>query len=82
MPKLKPQQDRPRDLRVVVVHGVEYMVDWEKMIPGASFFLPTVATVAQVKAAISIPVRVYGYRVELRTRREYGRYGVRVWRLY
>ena len=81
-----PQQTQPtpakrRDYRVVVLHGVEYFVFWEQMIPGASFFLPTTATTLQVKDAIRDAVKFYGYRVELRTRREYGRYGVRVWRM-
>lgn len=48
---------------------------------GSSFFLPTTATVQQVKTAIREVARVYGYRLEARTRREYGRYGVRVWRV-
>jgi hypothetical protein len=48
---------------------------------GSSFFLPTTATVAQVKSAIRAAVKTYGYQVELRTRREYDRFGVRVWRV-
>lgn len=79
--KTKPQPDKQRDFRVVVVHDVEYFVYWEQMTPGASFFLPTTATALQVKRAIRDALRHYGYRVELRTRREYGRYGVRVWRM-
>jgi hypothetical protein len=82
MPQRNPKpQAKLRDLRTIELHGVEYCIDWEKMGYGASFFLPTTATVEQVRIAIRRAVRAYGYRVELRLRREYGRYGVRVWRM-
>jgi hypothetical protein len=74
---LNPQPD----LRVIVVHGVEYFVYWDKLDVGASFFLPTTATPRQVKLALGPTLRSLGYEVELRARCEYGRYGVRVWRI-
>lgn len=82
MPRTKAKPPgKPHDFRLVVVQGVEYYVYWEKLTLGASFFLPTTGTIAQVKRAIRDAVRHHGYVVELRTRREYGRYGVRVWRM-
>jgi hypothetical protein len=80
MPRTR-KQIKPHELRSVVLHGVEYVVHWERMTLGSSFFLPTTATVAQVKSAIRAAVKTYGYQVELRTRREYDRFGVRVWRV-
>lgn len=74
---LNPQPD----LRVIVVHGVEYFVYWDKLDVGASFFLPTTATPRQVKLVLGPTLRSLGYEVELRARCEYGRYGVRVWRI-
>lgn len=75
-------QPQSHDWRVVVVQGIEYFIYWEDMILGASFFIPTTATVQQVKAAIKSAVKHYKYKVEVRPRCEYGRYGVRVWRVY
>lgn len=73
--------NRQPDLRVIVVNGVEYFVYWDKLDVGASFFLPTTATPRQVKLALGPTLRSLGYEVELRARCEYGRYGVRVWRV-
>jgi hypothetical protein len=83
MPKIPQQaiQAKRRELQSVTLHGVEYLIRWENMTLGSSFFLPTTATVQQVRTALREAARVYGYRIELRTRREYGRYGVRVWRM-
>jgi len=69
------------DLRVIAIHGLEYFVYWDKLDVGASFFLPTTATPRQVKLALGPTLRSLGYEVELRARCEYGRYGVRVWRI-
>lgn len=69
------------DPRVVYLNGVEYFVDWGELLPGASFFLPTVATAAQVKEVLAPIARRLGIKLTVRTRVEYGRYGARVWRL-
>lgn len=79
---MKAHSSTPQpDLRVIVVHGIEYFVYWDKLDVGASFFLPTTATPRQVKLALGPTLRSLGYEVELRARCEYGRYGVRVWRI-
>lgn len=49
---------------------------------GASFFIPTTATPEEVKAILKDTFKQLGYKTELHARCEYGRYGVRVWRLY
>lgn len=67
--------------RVVVVHGVEYFVYWEHMPVGASFFLPTTATARQVMTALRPIAKGLRYRLLAQPRREYGRFGVRVWRV-
>jgi hypothetical protein len=66
---------------VIVICGVEYFLDWRRLTPGSSFFIPTVASVKQVRqilkeAYVNLPYTFIAYQ-----RREYGRYGVRVWRI-
>lgn len=76
-----PPPQPQHDLRVVVVHDVEYFIYWEQMTVGASFFLPTTATAKQVLAALKPTAKTLRYKLEAQPRREYGRYGVRVWRM-
>ena len=75
-----PPQPQP-DLRVVEIHGIEYFIYWEQMTVGASCFLPTTATAKQVMAALRPVARTLNYKLKAQPRREYGRYGVRVWRM-
>jgi len=49
---------------------------------GHSFFIPTTATPVQVKEALKDTFKKLGFKTEIHARCEYGRYGVRVWRLY
>jgi hypothetical protein len=57
-------------------------MQWEKLLVGASFFLPTTATPVQVREALQPATRFLKIQVEVRSRCEYGRYGARVWRVY
>lgn len=57
-------------------------MQWEKLLVGASFFLPTTATPAQVREALQPAARFLKIRLDVRSRCEYGRYGARVWRVY
>jgi hypothetical protein len=57
-------------------------MQWEKLLVGASFFLPTTATPAQVREALQPAARFLKIRLDVRSRYEYGRYGARVWRVY
>jgi hypothetical protein len=61
---------------------VDYFIQWEHLSIGASFFLPTTATKAQAHYALRPYARYLGIRLQVRNRCEYGRYGVRVWRVY
>lgn len=69
------------DLRVVELNGVEYFIYWEQMTVGASFFIPTTATPAQALSVLKPVARKFNYKIKAQPRREYGRYGVRVWRM-
>ena len=71
-----------RDLRVVTIQGVEYFIEWSQVDVGNSFFLPTVATPAQVKVILKPVADELGYKFAILARYEYVRYGVRVWRVY
>jgi hypothetical protein len=63
------------------LYGVDYFLDWRKLEPGNSFFIPTTATPKQVKEVLRETYVDLPYTFELRARCEYGRYGVRVWRV-
>ena len=76
-----PSQPPQRDLRVVEILGIEYFIYWEQMTVGASFFIPTTATPAQALAVLKPVARRLNYKLKAQPRREYGRYGVRVWRM-
>lgn len=80
-PKPTPKHLLP-DLRVVTIHEVDYFVDWSQFAVGNSFFLPTVATPQQVKAALAPVAKELDYGFAVHARCEYGRYGARVWRVY
>ena len=72
----------PEIPEVFTLYGVEYFLDWRKLEPGTSFFIPTTATPKQVKYVLKEVYKALPYVFELHTRCEYGRYGVRVWRVY
>jgi hypothetical protein len=60
---------------------VDYFLDWRKLEPGSSFFIPTTATPKQAKEVLKATYKDLTYTFDLHARCEYGRYGVRVWRL-
>lgn len=70
------------DIRVFSIHGIEYYLDWRKLGYGFSFFIPTTATPVQVKEVLKDTFKQLGFKTEIHARCEYGRYGVRVWRVY
>jgi len=70
-----------REYRVVEILGIEYYVEWENLPIGGSFFIPTTVTAKMVRRILREYERKLGYRLETRNRTEYGRYGVRVWRV-
>ncbi len=70
------------DVRLFTLHGVDYFILWDHLSLGASFFLPTTATKKQAFEALQPYARYLGIQLQVRNRCEYGRYGVRVWRVY
>ena len=76
-----PPPSPQHDLRVVVIHDVEYFIYWEQMTVGASFFIPTTATPVQALAALKPTARQLNYKLKAQPRCEYGRFGVRIWRM-
>lgn len=77
----RPKRELEGDPRVVHIKNVEYYVDWSRVTLGSSFFLPTVATAIQVRDILRPIEQHLGIKLTVRTRVEYGRYGVRVWRV-
>ena len=78
---MAPHQMTQREYRVVEVLGIEYYVEWETLQIGSSFFIPTTVTAKMVSSVLREYERKLGYKLETRNRNEYGRYGVRVWRV-
>ena len=71
----------PDDVRFIVLHGIEYYIDWERMLPGRSFFLKTTSTARQVQKKLRTAAQYFDMELKAVQRCEYGYYGVRVWRL-
>ena len=71
----------PDDVRVLHLHGADFYIQWERFDVGRSFFLPTTATPIQAREALKKAMRYLKLQVEIRSRCEYGRYGVRIWRV-
>ena len=71
----------PPDIHVVCIRDVEYYIYWEDLEPGSSFFLPTTVSAAEAYRAMRPHAIELGFQLEVRNRCEYGRYGVRVWRM-
>lgn len=78
----KPKPKLSDDMRVLTLFGVEYYLQWERLEVGSSFFIPTTATPIQVRDALLPATRFLKFKIEVRARCEYGRYGTRVWRVY
>ena len=71
----------PDDVRYLEVGGTTFCVIWEELGVGSSFFLPTTATVAQVKSALRPGAKYFNVELDASPRVERGLYGIRVWRL-
>jgi hypothetical protein len=59
--------------------GVRIVIDWERLVLGASIFIPAVNTpelVIQFKSAMP-----KDWKIEYRNRIENGKWGVRFWRM-
>jgi hypothetical protein len=71
----------PDEVRFISLYGIQYCIEWEKLMPGHSFFLKTSASRKDVMAAITTAVRYLNFTLVAQERREFGRFGVRVWRI-
>ena len=81
----RPRSQAPttfEDVRLFTLYGVDYFILWDQLHIGASFFLPTTATQTQAFKALQPYARHLRIGLQVRNRCEYGRYGVRVWRVY
>lgn len=72
----------PDDIRFLNVDGVLYYIEWEVLIPGASFFIPTVATDRMVAKSLRQAAEYFEYDFKVVSRCEHGVYGARIWRVY
>jgi hypothetical protein len=81
-PPLKQPTAKNKELNVVEISGVEFFIYWDKLTVEASFFLPTTATPKQIAKILDPIAEQLQYKLEVRARCEYGRYGARVWRTY
>ena len=70
------------DVRQFTLHGVDYFIEWSRLLVGCSVFLPTTATKTQAFRALRPYAQQLGIQLVVRNRCEYGRYGVRFWRVY
>ncbi len=71
----------PDDIRVLNILGADYFIPWEDVRVGCSFFLPTTATDKQVAKLLAPAEEYFDITLAVANRVEYGRYGVRIWRL-
>jgi len=58
---------------------VKIIVDWDKMVVGASVFIPCINNVKARKQLLDIAQRK-NWQIETRVRVENGMFGVRMWR--
>lgn len=77
-----PAQPIFEDVRLFTLHRVDYFIFWDQLPIGGSFFMPTTATQTQAFKALQPYARHLRIGLQVRNRCEYGRYGVRVWRVY
>lgn len=78
-PKIQKFERRPP--ATFVLRGVYYAVDWDRMEPGASFFIKTTARATELTPILRTVRRIAGYELRAHNRCEFGYFGVRVWRL-
>lgn len=71
----------PPELRQVSVGGADYFIYWDRLNVGSSFFMPTLLPDKDVARALRPIEKKLKIWLEVRTRCEYGVYGVRVWRV-
>lgn len=71
----------PEDIQYLDLFGVVYYVPWDRLVPGASFFLKTTASASIVQKKLRKLEKVLNMELRAHPRCEFGYYGVRVWRV-
>lgn len=66
---------------IIHIFGIPYLISWDKVLPGCSFFLKTTASAGEVKRILRPHARRCNYELGVQNRCEFGYFGVRVWRL-
>ncbi len=74
------KRQAPDPIEVVELLGVDYFIAWDLLDVGSSFFMPTTATPKQAIRALQPYAEALDIELAVKSRCEYGRYGVRVWR--
>lgn len=72
----------PDEVRILRVKDFEYFIEWEYLARGCSFFIPCVARIQDVHAALDVARAHFNYDLTVRPRRERGMAGFRIWRTY
>jgi hypothetical protein len=78
-PKKRSQQPPERSINPIVIQECEYDIPWELLSEGHSFFIPTLATVHEVREALTYAMKAFKLTLHIQHRTEYSRRGVRVW---
>lgn len=76
-----PSPKIPDEIRFLTILGALYYIPWEDLRRGSSFFLPTTAMARQVAPLLRPAEKYLDIELALANRVEYGRYGVRIWRV-
>jgi hypothetical protein len=64
----------------MLIHGLNFRINWAKFIVGASFFIPCLDTEAALAEVTTVTKRL-GYRIKTQVNVDKGIYGLRVWRI-
>jgi len=64
----------------MLIHGLNFRINWSKFIVGASFFIPCLDTEATL-AEVTKVTRRLGYKIKSQASVNKGIYGLRIWRI-
>ena len=64
----------------MLIHGLNFRINWRNFVPGASFFIPCLDT-EQALAQIERPIKRFNYKIKSQIVVEKGIRGLRIWRI-
>ena len=64
----------------MLIHGLNFRVNWKNFVVGASFFIPCLDT-EEALAQVKRTTKRLGYKIKTQTVVEKGIHGLRVWRI-